>query len=107
MSYASKYNFDIVIKNNTGTCGNDMFHIKSKKDLFCKIDKLLSKNYSISLSPYYDIHCEYRAIILKDNIELIYARENQWCLVMEKVQYMNCYVDLIKIILKKPLVRKN
>lgn len=74
MSYAAKYNFDIVIKNDTGTCGNDMFRIKSKKDLFCKIDKLLSKNYSISLSPYYDIHCEYRAIILKDNIELIYGK---------------------------------
>lgn len=75
MDYAVKYNFDIVIKNNTGTCGNDMFHVENKNDLFSKIDKLLLKNYSISLSPYYDIRCEYRAVILNGNVELIYGKK--------------------------------
>ena len=75
VNYCKKYNFNMVIKNNVGTCGNDMYHTKEESDLLDKLDDLLSKNYSVSLSPYYDIKTEYRAIILNNEIELVYGKK--------------------------------
>lgn len=70
----SKYNNDVVIKTNLGTCGNDVFHKTNIDEIFEVIDELLIDNYSISLCPYYDIKTEYRSIVLNDNIELIYGK---------------------------------
>ncbi len=75
ISYAKKYNFNIVVKSNIGTCGNNMYHTLNEKDLFKHIDELLLKNYSISISPYYEIKNEYRSIILNDKIEVFYGKE--------------------------------
>ena len=66
---------NIVIKTNTGTCGNDMYHVNNIDDLFLYIDKLLKNNYSISISPYYDIKNEYRSIILNNNVEIFYGKK--------------------------------
>lgn len=73
--YCRKYNFNMVVKNNIGTCGNDMYHIVEPKNLFDRLDKLLNKNYSVSLQPYYDIKTEYRIIILNDQIKLVYGKK--------------------------------
>lgn len=73
--YCKNYNFNMVIKNNVGTCGNDMFHVENENDLFEKLDELLSKNCSVSLNPYYDIKTEYRIIILDNNAELVYGKK--------------------------------
>ena len=73
--FCNKYNYNIVVKNNYGTCGNDMYHIKTEKELFKKIDKLLLKNYSVVLTPFYDIKTEYRNIVLNDEIELLYGKK--------------------------------
>ena len=75
IDYCRRYNFNMVIKNNTGTCGNDMYHIVEQKNLFDRLDKLLNKNYSVSLQPYYDIKTEYRIIILNDQIKLVYGKK--------------------------------
>ena len=75
IEYCKKYNFNMVLKNNVGTCGNDMFHVENENDLFEKLDELLSKNYSVSLNPYYDIKTEYRIIILDNNAELVYGKK--------------------------------
>lgn len=75
INYCNKFNFNIVVKSNTGTCGNDMYHVENKEDLFYRVDKLLEKNYSISLSPYYNIKFEYRAIVLDGKVELIYGKK--------------------------------
>lgn len=75
LNYCEKYNFKMVVKSNTGTCGNDMFYITKKSELFKKIDKLLNKHYSLSLSPYYDIKTEYRNIVLNNNVELVYGKK--------------------------------
>ncbi|MBE5757728.1 MAG: hypothetical protein E7345_02215 [Clostridiales bacterium] len=75
LNYCEKYNFKMVVKSNTGTCGNDMFYITKKSELFKKIDKLLKKHYSLSLSPYYDIKTEYRNIVLNNNVELVYGKK--------------------------------
>lgn len=70
----SKYNNDMVIKANLGTCGNDVYHKSDIDEIFEVIDELLIDNYSISLCPYYDIKTEYRSIILNDNVEVVYGK---------------------------------
>lgn len=75
LKYAKKYNLNMVVKSNTGTCGNDMYHTMNEEDLFFYIDKLLNKHFSISISPFYEIKHEYRSIILNNNIELFYGKE--------------------------------
>lgn len=72
--YANKYQYHIVVKINEGTCGNDMYQVHTEKELFKRMDELLIKSFSISLSPFYNIRNEYRSIIYKDNIELFYGK---------------------------------
>ena len=74
-SYAEKYKFDMVVKNNMGTCGNGMVHTTTKEELLEKIEELLTKYESVSLSPYYKIKNEYRTVMLDGNIELFYGKK--------------------------------
>ena len=73
--YAKKFNYNMVVKSNLGTCGNNMYHTTTLEELFTYIDKLLSKNYSISISPFYNIKNEYRTILLNKNVELFYGKQ--------------------------------
>lgn len=73
-NYAFKYNYDMVVKSNTGTCGNSMYHTEDLDSLYNYIDKLLIKNYSISVLPYYEIKTEYRTVILDNKVELFYGK---------------------------------
>ena len=75
IKYCKKYEFNMVIKNNTGTCGNDMYHVLKKQDVLNRIDELLAKNYSVSISPFYNIKTEYRVIVLNNNAELVYGKK--------------------------------
>lgn len=75
INFCKKYNYNVVVKNNYGTCGNDMYHVNNEIDLFSKIDKLLLKTYAVVLMPYYDIKTEYRNIVLNNNIELTYGKQ--------------------------------
>jgi len=73
--FFNKYNRNIVVKSNTGTCGLDIYHVERIEDLFKNIDSLLINNFSISLCPFYNIKNEYRTIILDGNIELFYGKK--------------------------------
>lgn len=73
--YFEKYNNDIVVKSNTGTCGNEVFRSKNIHELYEYMDKLFVKNFSISLCPYYNILNEYRVIVLDDEAMLIYGKK--------------------------------
>lgn len=73
--YCEQYNWNMVIKNNTGTCGNDMYHVSSKEEFFQRLDEILNKNYSACISPYYDIKTEYRSILLNGKAELVYGKK--------------------------------
>lgn len=72
--YCKKYAFNMVVQNNVGTCGRDMYHVQTKLELFQRLDELLEKEHSINISPFYNIKTEYRTIILKDKAELIYGK---------------------------------
>lgn len=71
----SKYNNDIVLKINNGTCGINVEHITNLEDLNKLYLKMVNKNNSLSLCPYYDIESEFRVIVLKGKIKLIYKKE--------------------------------
>lgn len=71
----NKYNNNIVLKVNDGTCGNNVEHITNIEDLESTYLKLISKKISISLCPYYDIEIEFRVIILNNEIKIMYRKE--------------------------------
>ncbi len=75
LTYAEIHQYHMVIKSNTGTCGNDMYYIKDASALEPTIEQLLKKHFSISLSPYYDIKTEYRCIVLNGKVELFYGKK--------------------------------
>lgn len=69
-----KYNKNVVLKVNNGTCGKDVYHITEDNEFKKIYDNLLKTNFSISLCPYYNIDTEYRVIVLKNKIKLIYGK---------------------------------
>lgn len=75
LDFFNKYNNDLVIKSNSGTCGSNIYHVITKEDLFKYMDLLFLNHSSISLCPFYKIKNEYRSIILNDNIELFYGKK--------------------------------
>ncbi len=72
--YFKKNNNCIVLKPNNGTCGVDVIKITNLDEIRSTLDMLFSKNTSISMCPFYDIKHEYRAIMLRGNNELLYAK---------------------------------
>lgn len=72
----SKYQENIVLKINNGTCGRDIYHVKDLNDLTSKYNKLMMKHSAISICPFYDIINEYRAILVNGQIKLLYKKIN-------------------------------
>ena len=70
----NKYNCNVVLKPNNGTCGVGVCHITDEIKLKEMYDKLLTNNFSISLCPFYEIENEYRTIILNNNVKLMYGK---------------------------------
>lgn len=69
-----KYNKEVVIKINTGTCGKDVYKVNKIEELFKLLDDLLNNNFSLSLCPYVNIKNEYRVILLDDEVLLTYGK---------------------------------
>ena len=75
LDYFKRNNNTLIVKGNIGTCGNSVYLVKDKEDLFNKMDKLLLKQDSISIEPFYDIINEYRVILLNGEVKIIYGKE--------------------------------
>lgn len=74
IKYFHLNNDKLVIKGNIGTCGMDVYLVNSEELLFKTLDKLFNYEFSVSLSPYYDIENEYRVIVLNNETRLIYGK---------------------------------
>ena len=72
--YFLQNNNSIVIKPNEGTCGRNVFHITKLNEIDNTLDKLFAKNYSISMSPFYNVEHEYRTIMIDGEPELLYSK---------------------------------
>lgn len=73
--FLNNYQSGIVVKDNKGSCGRNVFLVKNKKDLKNAITKIFSKNQDIAVSPYLDNACEYRLIMLDNNLCVAYKKE--------------------------------
>lgn len=67
-------NFNIVIKPNKGTCGNNVYHINSVSEALMVYDKIIQNGQDICVCPFYNIKNEYRAIFLNGKIEFAYKK---------------------------------
>ncbi len=68
----------VVIKNNEGTGGKDVYMASCKRELEKIVFELFAKNRGISISPYLEIENEYRAIVLDGKIELVFSKERPY-----------------------------
>ncbi len=69
-----EYHSNIVIKENSGSCGLGVFHITSEDELATRYQKIRNKYFSFSVCPYIDIKNEYRCIVVDNKIQLIYKK---------------------------------
>ena len=73
--YFRDNNNHIVIKVNDKSCGYDVYEVKSIDEINNILDKLFLSNYSVSISPFYNIKTEYRIIVFDKKIVLSYAKK--------------------------------
>lgn len=70
-----KYQKNIVIKPNIGTCGRDVYHITKQEEIDSCLKKLWQSNFSVSVCPFYKIKAEYRMIVLKNECQAMYQKQ--------------------------------
>lgn len=71
----SKYTSGIVVKDNKGSCGRNVFWVKNKKQLKIAISRIFSMNQDIAVSPFIENECEYRVILLDGKLCVAYKKE--------------------------------
>lgn len=64
----------IVLKDNTGTGGDLVFRASTPREAEYAASKIFQKSPSLAVCPYQDIQEEYRVILLRENIRLIYRK---------------------------------
>ena len=72
----NKYNNNVILKPNAGTCGHSVYNIKKIGELKEHLDFLFNSNFSVSICPNYNIKSEYRIIMLNGKFHLIYKKVN-------------------------------
>lgn len=65
----------IVVKDNKGSFGKNVFLVKNKNELKKSIDKIFSVNKDIAVSPYIEDASEYRLILLDNKLCVAYKKE--------------------------------
>ena len=73
-NYFDKYHH-LVMKDNLGSGGLNVYQIKDKKDIKNTFLKLLHDTKSIVVNPYYDIKKEYRLVYLNSICRLLFSKE--------------------------------
>ena len=63
-----------LLKTNNGSLGIGVYHITDYEMLYDKFSKYSLSQSSFSICPFYNIENEYRAIILDDEIQLLYKK---------------------------------
>ena len=74
LNYFNNHHKEIVVKGNVSNAGKEVFKVSDEKELFEVIDRLLLKQFSISLCPYYHIKNEYRIVVLNNEVRLVFGK---------------------------------
>lgn len=69
-----EYNGDVVVKKNTGTCGNEVSHFNEFNELEKFYNDNFLNNTSFSICPFYNIGNEYRVIVLNNKVKVMYKK---------------------------------
>lgn len=88
-----KYNYNVVIKPNTGMEGKNVVHVTNYIDLLNNAKKIINKDKSAIVCPFYEIKEEYRVVYLNGESLLIYAKQRPYVIGNSK----NTVEELIKI----------
>lgn len=70
-----KYNADVVCKPNNGGGGANVTRVQTQDELEITIQNLFIEDRAIAISPFVNIKKEYRATILKNEVELVYEKK--------------------------------
>jgi glutathione synthase/RimK-type ligase-like ATP-grasp enzyme len=73
-AFAKKTGYPLVVKPNEGTGGQSVSKVDSQLELEQSVTKLFEHQRTISLSPFQEIEQEYRAILLDDEVLLVYSK---------------------------------
>ena len=65
---------DVVVKNNKGTGGKNVYKVSDKATLREKAQKIYDETKSVCLSPYINIKEEYRVLIVHGKIEYVFRK---------------------------------
>ncbi|MGH2582514.1 MAG: ATP-grasp domain-containing protein [Anaerolineales bacterium] len=74
LAYAGEHGFPLVIKPNEGTGGEDVTRVDNVAEMEQSAIALFQVHRAICLSAYLDIEQEYRALMLDEECELLYAK---------------------------------
>lgn len=77
LSYAKKYNNQLVCKPLNGTMGAHVFFTRTQTDIEEAIHALIAKYRDATISPWLDIEDEYRVVILDGVPMLVFRKERQ------------------------------
>ena len=65
----------IVIKDNNGGSGIDVYLITKEEQIEPVVGGLLNKDKDIAISPYFDVEDEYRIVVYKSKPEIIFRKQ--------------------------------
>lgn len=71
----NEYNKEVVVKDNFGTCGKNVYYVNDIVELFKVIDRLLEKCAIVVMCPFYKIKTEYRSIVVNNEVKLVYGKK--------------------------------
>lgn len=72
---AEAHDYQVVCKPNTGTSGQDVYRVRSPRELEWAVQRLFQEYKAIAVAPYYDILREYRVILLDHEVLLTYEKQ--------------------------------
>lgn len=73
-AYGKKYDYQLVVKPNDGTGGQNVRKVENPLELEQSVTRLFEEERAIAISPFINIEQEFRAILLDDKVMLIYAK---------------------------------
>jgi len=74
LNFAAQYDYQLVVKPNTGTGGVDVLRITNSVDLEIFTHQLLKSYKSLAFCQLLDIQNEYRVVLLDNELQLIFNK---------------------------------
>lgn len=102
------YKSHLVVKDNNGSCGKNVFLVKNEKEIKKAVNLLVKNKLDIAVSPYIEDAKEYRIIMLDGECQVCYLKEKPFVVgdgisKLEKLisnKYKKFHFELPKCMLK-------